>query len=259
MTGKLQTLLLGCVGFGLFVGLWWIATLGHSVSDPPSPPLTFTALLEIAASGELWSNTIASVFRVAWGFVLAAAVGIPFGIALGWYDPLRRAFNPLVQCLRPISPIAWMPVTVLVIGNGYVLNGDDESAIALIFLSSFFPIVTASNSAVNSIDRKFLRSSQNFGVGGLDMLRRVILPAAMPQILTGLRLALGISWVVVVAAEMIGVQHGLGFQVNIARQQLRYDHVGAAMVVIAVIGLLLDSFMARLERATLARRGMLSR
>lgn len=256
---RLRSLGLGLIGFALFVGAWWIATRGHSVSDPPSPPLTFSALLEIALSGELWQNTIASVFRVAWGFVLAALIGIPFGVALGWYAPLQKAFNPLVQCLRPISPIAWMPVTVLIIGNGYFLNGDDESAIALIFLSSFFPIVTASNSAVNSIDRKFLRSSQNFGVSGLSMLRRVILPAGMPQILTGLRLALGISWVVVVAAEMIGVQHGLGFQVNIARQQLRYDHVGAAMVVIAVIGLLLDTFMARLERATLARRGMLSR
>ena len=90
MSGKLRALALGLVGFGLFVGLWWIATLGHKVSDPPSPPLTFSALLEIAASGELWSNTIASVFRVAWGFVLAAAIGIPFGIALGWYDPLEK-------------------------------------------------------------------------------------------------------------------------------------------------------------------------
>lgn len=259
MKRRLSSFGLASLGFGAFIGAWWFATLGHSVSDAPSPSLTFEALLEIAASGELWQNTIASVFRVAWGFILAAAVGIPFGVALGWFAPLRTAFNPLVQCLRPISPIAWMPVMVLVIGNGYVLNGDDESAIALIFLSSFFTIVTASNSAVNSIDRKYLRSSQNFGVSGLRMLRRVILPACMPQILTGLRLALGISWVVVVAAEMIGVQHGLGFQVNIARQQLRYDHVGAAMVVIALIGLLLDTFMARIERATLARRGMLSR
>lgn len=259
MNGRLATVGYALAGFSLFVAIWWLATAGHKVSDPPSPPLTFAALLEITLSGELWQNTIASVFRVAWGFVLAAAVGIPFGIALGWFAPLRKTFNPLVQCLRPISPIAWMPVTVLVIGNGFALNGDDESAIALIFLSSFFPIVTASNSAVNSIDQKYLRSSQNFGVGGIDMIRRVVLPAALPQILTGLRLALGISWVVVVAAEMIGVQHGLGFQVNIARQQLRYDHVGAAMTVIAIIGLLLDSFMARLERLTLARRGMLRR
>lgn len=259
MNDRLRRVALGFTGFGVFIAIWWWLTLGHKVSDPPSPPLTLGALVEITLSGELWQNTIASVFRVAWGFVLAAVIGIPLGIAIGWYEPLRRSLDPLVQCLRPISPIAWLPVMVLVIGNGYVLNGDDESAIALIFLSSFFPIVTASNSAVNSIDNKYLRSSQNFGVGGIDMLRRVILPAAMPQILTGLRLALGISWVVVVAAEMIGVQHGLGFQVNIARQQLRYDHVGAAMVVIAFIGLGLDSFMGRLEQSTLARRGMLRR
>lgn len=259
MNARVRSVLLGGLGFAVFVGLWGLATRGHQVSDPPSPLLTLTALGEVARSGELWQNTLASVFRVAWGFVIAAAVGIPFGLALGWFPLLRQTFNPLVQCLRPISPIAWMPVAVLVIGNGTLLNGDDESAIALIFLSSFFPIVTSASSAVDSIDRKYLRSSQNFGVEGLAMFRRVILPAALPQILTGLRLALGISWVVVVAAEMIGVQQGLGFQVNIARQQLRYDHVGAAMVVIAVIGLLLDSFMARLERSTLARRGMLQR
>ncbi len=246
----------GLLGFALLVLVWHLGTLGNSVTDIPGPWLTLRALIEIGGAGVLWQNVIASVFRVAWGFCLAAAIGIPLGVAFGWLPALRQTFNPVVQGFRPISPIAWIPITVLAIGKGHLLNGDDESAIVLIFLSSFFPIVTATNSAVGSIDQKYLRSARNFGVSGVTLFRRVVVPAALPQILTGLRLALGISWVVVVAAEMLGVQQGLGFQINIARQQLRYDYVAAAIVVIAIIGVILDGVMARVEHATLTKRGL---
>ena len=131
----------------------------------------------------------------------------------------------------------------------------DLAAIFLIFLSSFFTITTATAAAVASIDQKYLRSAQNFGVTGHALATKVLFPAALPQILTGLRLALGISWVVVVAAEMLGVSSGLGFQVNDARNNLRYDLVVAAMVVIGVIGIGLDALMRGLERFELRRRG----
>ncbi len=251
---KLRSFLNACLGFAAFVGLWQLATHGNKVGDLPSPWMTARGLGQVAAQGVLWQNIIASVFRVAWGFSLAAAIGIPLGIALGWYPRLRDVVNPLVQSLRPISPIAWLPFAVIMFG-GTALSSD-LSAIFLLFLSAFFPIVTASTSATASIDQKYIRSARNFGVEGFDLFRRVVLPAALPQVLTGLRLALGIAWVVVVAAEMLGVETGLGYQVMDSRNALRMDHVAAAMVVIAAIGLLLDTGMARVESTILARRGV---
>ncbi|MEZ5975916.1 MAG: ABC transporter permease subunit [Planctomycetota bacterium] len=162
-------------------------------------------------------------------------------------------------------PIAWIPFAVVIFGGAnFQLRGrtlfdaSDSSAVFLIFLASFFPIVTATTSRA-SIEQKYLRSAANFGVTGLALFRRVILPAALPQILTGLRLALGIAWVVIVAAEMLGVTSGLGFQVNDSRNNLRMDYVAAAMVVIGLVGLALDMAMSHLESAALTRRGITRR
>ncbi|MBK6942283.1 MAG: ABC transporter permease [Planctomycetes bacterium] len=244
-------------GWTIFVLAWHLVTLHNKISDIPTPMQTWAALAEILEQGVLWKNVVASVFRVAWGFAIAALVGIPLGILMGWYPLSRKLLNPVVQGLRPISPIAWLPIAVTLFGGSdWLIDASDKSAIFLIFLSSFFPIVTATTAAVATIERKFLRSAANFGVTGLDLFRRVILPAAMPQILTGLRLALGIAWVVVVAAEMLGVSSGLGFQVNDARNMLRNDWVTAAMVIIALIGLALDYGISSITSATLARRGV---
>jgi len=256
-------LLLGALGLGGFLVAWQLATWGNGITDVPGPRLTFQGLVELATAGVLWKNIVASVFRVAWGFCLAAAVGIPLGMWMGWSRHGTLLLNPLIQTLRPISPIAWIPFAVVIFGGSdFYLRGrilfdaSDSSAIFLIFLASFFPIVTATTSAVQSIEQKYLRSAANFGVRGVQLLRRVILPAALPQILTGLRLALGIAWVVIVAAEMLGVTSGLGFQVNDSRNNLRMDYVAAAMVVIGLVGLGLDLAMSSLESQALARRGM---
>ncbi len=252
-----RTFLPALVGFTVFVGFWHLATLGNSIGDLPGPWITIVGLIDVARQGLLWKNIVASVFRVAWGFSLAALIGIPLGMAFGWFPRLRNMFNPLIQALRPISPIAWLPFAVIMFGG--TAMSSDLSAIFLIFLSAFFPIITSSTSAIASLDVKYVRSAENFGVNGLEFFRRVALPAALPQILTGLRLALGIAWVVVVAAEMLGVETGLGYQVMDSRNALRMDYVSAAMVVIAVIGLLLDTAMARVESTALARRGMAQR
>ncbi len=251
---NVRSILLGALGFALFLGFWHWQTADNAIGDLPGPWMTAKGLGEIAVQGILWENIVASVFRVAWGFSLAAGIGIPLGLALGWYPKIREVFNPLVQALRPISPIAWLPFAVILFG-GYPM-ASDLSAIFLLFMSAFFPIVTASTSAAASLDPRYIRSASNFGVAGLSFFRRVMVPATLPQILTGLRLALGIAWVVVVAAEMLGVESGLGYQVMDSRNALRMDYVAAAMVVIAVIGLLLDMGMARIEAAALARRGM---
>ncbi len=216
----------------------------------PKPTQALAALLEITTSGELVRHVVASLFRVAWGFFVGALLGIPIGLAMGAFAIVNAFFNSLIQILRPISPIAWLPAATLMMG------GSDLAAIFLIFLSSFFPIAVSTAAAVGTVDLKYRRSAMNFGVRGLASARYVIVPASLPAILTALRIALGISWVVIVAAEMLGVESGLGYLVLDARNQLRFDKVVAAMIVIGLIGLCIDMSIRRFESAELERRGL---
>jgi NitT/TauT family transport system permease protein len=189
------------------------------------------------------------VYRVAVGFALAAAIGIPLGLLAGWYTRCFQALNPLLQALRPISPIAWIPVAVLWFGV------KDAAAVFLIALSSFFPIVTGSMTAVRTIPVVYVRSAQNFGLQGFELFRRVVFPACLPQIITSLRIALGIAWMVIVAAEMIAVDSGLGYLIMDARNANYYDRVVGAMITIGLIGVALDLLMRRLERFDEVRWG----
>ncbi len=256
---RLLSFAIGLLGIVAFVFLWHLATIGNERTDIPGPLLVLDGIVELLQQGVLQRNVVASLFRVAWGFVLAVVIGVPLGLIMARRQFANRSVDPLVQILRPISPIAWLPISTLLFGGITFWDPADISAIFLIFLSSFFPIVTATRAAVRSIEPKYLLSAQNFDVHGLDAVRWVVLPGALPQILTGLRLALGISWVVVVAAEMLGVASGLGFQVNDARNNLRYDLVIAAMVMIGLIGLGIDRAMLAVDDAVLRRRGMVRR
>jgi NitT/TauT family transport system permease protein len=175
-------------------------------------------------------------------------VGVPFGLLLGWFRGAQAAFNPLIQAFRPISPIAWIPLAILWFGVS------DAAPIFLIFLASVFPITVSTVAAVKGVQSVQLRAARNFGLTGTRLLRRVILPAALPQIITGLRIALGIAWLVVVAAEMIAVNSGLGYLIIDARNAgKRYDLVVAGMVVIGLIGYLLDLLMRQAERSPAVR------
>jgi NitT/TauT family transport system permease protein len=199
--------------------------------------------------GMLLRYAVASVYRVAVGFGIAAAIGIPLGLLAGWYLRTGQALNPLFQFLRPISPIAWIPIAVLWFGV------KDEAAIFLIAISSFFPIVVGTMTAVRTIPLVYVRSAQNFGLEGFELFRRVVLPACLPQIITSLRLALGIAWMVIVAAEMIAVDSGLGYLIMDARNANYYDRVVGAMITIGLIGIALDWGMRRLERIDEVRWG----
>jgi NitT/TauT family transport system permease protein len=186
---------------------------------------------------------VASLFRVTCGYLLAAALAIAVGMLMGWFATAHAFLNPLVQGLRPISPIAWIPLAILWFGVG------DLSPIFLIFLSSFFPMVVGTAAGVMTIDGKYLRAARNFEITGFRLFRAVVLPAALPQIVTGMRIGLGVAWLVVVAAEMIAVNSGLGYLIIDSRNAgNRYDLVVAGMFTIGVVGFLLDSLMRGLER-----------
>ncbi len=234
--------------------LWHIGAAAQERPILPTPKLVAVALVNLVADGTLWRYVIASVFRVSVGFVLAAAVGIPFGLVVGWSTRAFTAFNPLVQGLRPISPIAWIPIAILLFGIG------DGSAVFLIFLASFFPIVVGTMAAVRNISLVHVRSAQNFGLHGMELFRHVVFPASLPQIITSLRIALGVAWLVVVAAEMIAVNSGLGYMIIDARNQgMRYDLVVAGMLVIGAIGIVLDLGIRRLETFDEVRWGYAKR
>jgi NitT/TauT family transport system permease protein len=208
----------------------------------PTPARTLPAFFELASDGRLLRYAIASLYRVVIGFGIAVAIGIPLGLWAGWYTRGSLAINPLIQALRPISPLAWIPISILAFGI------KDGAAIFIIFLGAFFPIVTGTMTAVRTIPIAYVRSAQNFGVSGLELFFYVVFPASLPQIITSLRIALGIAWLVVVAAEMNGIESGLGFLIIDARNMgMRYDLVVAGMICIGLIGIALDWTIRRLE------------
>lgn len=226
-----------------FLLLWAGAVKWSGSTLFPSPMEVAAGLVELVRDGLLFKYIIASLFRVTCGFVLAVLVGVPCGLLLGWFRGAQTAFNPLIQAFRPISPIAWIPVAILWFGVS------DAAPIFLIFLASVFPITVSSMAAVKSVQSVHLRAAQNFGLSDAQLFRQVILPATLPQIITALRISLGVAWLVVVAAEMIAVNSGLGYLIIDARNAgKRYDLVVAGMVIIGVIGWLLDLLMRQMER-----------
>lgn len=222
----------------------WHSLVRISGSDLfPTPIEVLRGIIELIEKGLLLKYVVASLFRVTWGFSLAAIIGIPVGLLLGWYGRAFDAFNPMLQIFRPISPIAWIPVAILWFGVS------DAAPVFLIFLASVFPITVSAIAAVQNMQPVYLRAAQNFGLSKTQLFSRVIFPSCLPQIITGIRIALGVAWLVVVAAEMIAVNSGLGYLIIDARNAgKRYDLVVAGMVMIGLIGLVLDLLVRQLEK-----------
>jgi NitT/TauT family transport system permease protein len=232
----------------LLIAAWWIVVVVTGSVIFPTPLQVVTGTLELARDGTLWAHIGSSLFRVGTGFLLAVVVGVPLGLLMGWVGGAFTMLNPVVQVLRPISPIAWIPIAILWFGVG------DVSPIFLIFLSSVFPTIVQTVAAVHAIERHYIWAAENFGVSRTRLFLQVVIPAALPQIIVGLRVSLGVAWLVVVAAEMIALRSGLGYLIIDSRNAgNRYDLVVAGMVIIGLTGLLLDGAMRRLERLKAVR------
>jgi NitT/TauT family transport system permease protein len=222
---------------------WQFAVTRHPGHILPGPWGVVGGIADLLRHGLLFKYVVASLFRVSWGFGLAAILAIPLGLTIGWYRRAEMAINPLVQVFRPISPLAWIPLAILWFGVG------DSASVFLIFLGCFFPLLLTAINAVRNIPAVYINAGRNFGLGPADLVYRVLYPAVIPQLLIGLRITLGVAWLVVVAAEMIAVDSGLGFLIVDARNAgNRYDLVVAGMVIIGLIGLLLDTAMRSLEK-----------
>jgi ABC-type nitrate/sulfonate/bicarbonate transport system permease component len=224
--------------------LWELGVRLHWINGNimPAPSATLHALFELARAGYLWRDIEASVVRVTVGFSLAAVAAISLGLALGIWRSAAAYILPVIELIRPISVLAWIPLAILWFGLG------DHSAWFIIFLGSFFPIFTNTYLGARSVAPIHIQVAQCFGAGRWLFLRRVMFPSALPYIIAGLRVGLGVGWTCVIAAELIAATSGLGYMIQLARTMIETENVMAGMIVIGVIGFIMNSGMLWLER-----------
>jgi NitT/TauT family transport system permease protein len=238
---KLESIIVTAV----LVALWHFAVVATGTKIFPSPMAVLRGLNDLP---HLTAYTRDSLFRVGCGYLAAVLLGIPTGLALGWWSSAARAANPLIQMLRPISPLAWMPLAVIWFGIS------DLAPIFLIFLASFFPVVVTTMNGVRNVPPMYVQAGRNFSLSTGALIARVVFPAVLPRILVGLRIAFGVAWLVLVAAEMIAVDSGLGYLIIDARNAgKRYDLVVGGMLLIGAIGLVLDALIRRTEKLQFVR------
>lgn len=208
----------------------------------PSPLAVAQGVRELFQSGELWQYVWVSMLRFAAGYGVAALVALPLGLLFGRCLVLWSALDPLLQVLRPVSPIAWFPLISLWFGIGNL------PAVVIIFLAAFYPILLSTVAAVRNVPQVYLKVAGNFGASGRKTLWDVIVPAAFPQITVGLHIAIGSAWVFLVAGEMLGVRSGLGYLIIDSRNNLRTDLVIVGIILIGLSGLLIDRLVGAVER-----------
>jgi NitT/TauT family transport system permease protein len=189
-----------------------------------------------------WAESVLfSAQRVAKGFALAILVGVPLGILIGWSKLAQAMVDPTIQWLRPVPITAWLPISIAIFGIA------DFGAVFLITIGAFYPIVINTTQGARDVEKNWIRAALMMGAGRLDILRRIVLPAALPSIFTGLRIGLGIGWTAVIVSEMVAVKSGLGYVLWDAYYVGRMDIVIADMVSIGLVGFLSDWLIVRLE------------
>lgn len=249
---KAERVLLPLAGFLTLTAVWqavsWAGFFPPGLL--PSPLAVAAAIRELWPRGVLLGHIADSFYRFFAGYALAVALGMPFGLLAGWSRRLEAAVEPVLQVLRPISPIAWIPLAILWFGIG------SKPTIFIIFLAAFFPVTLSSIAAVKSVDPLLLRVARNFGATPGQTLVKVVLPAAFPYIAAGLRMAMGAAWIFLVAGEMVGLRSGLGYLIIDGRNQVRYDLVMASMAIIGGLGLVIDRLMRAVESRLMGRWGV---
>ncbi len=230
---------------------WWITTAldVFPIGTVPPPSDVARAFVDELATGRMFSDIIASLYRVAWGYTTAVVAAVPLGLVVGRSVSVKSALMPWINFFRNLSPIAWIPFAIVWFGIG------DPPAIFIIFIATFFQIALATAAAVASVPKVYYRVAEDMALTNGEVLFKITLPAIMPQLVTAFRVAIGVAWMVVVAAEMMGVGSGLGFLINDARYALRLDLVVVGMIVIGIIGIVLDIVFARLAKIPAIRWG----
>ena len=232
-------LLAPAVGVAITVALWWAATsllaAPGSLLAAFAPQRAIPAIGGLAARGVLFDDLVTSLWRLLAGLFIAVVLGLGTGLLVGSHAVLDAATRPVFQLLRMVSPLSWAPVAIGLFGIGH------RPVIFLVAAAAVWPVVLNTSAGVCAVDPSLLQVARSLGAGRLETLTSIVLPTLRPHLLTGLRLALGIGWVVLVPAEMLGVTSGLGYEILNARDQLAYSEVMAVILVIGVLGYLLDT------------------
>lgn len=251
---RLKTVLLA-IAFPLaLLAIWHFSTAGRPGSLIPPPYDVWEELRDLAIggvnddaySGTLYVHLLASVSRVYGGFALALIVALPLGMLIGRVPVIRQLVDPTFQILRPVPVTAWLPLAMIIFGVG------PRSAVFLVFLGAFYPMLVNTIFGVRSVEPRLFEAAAMLGCRGSAQFFRVVLPAALPSIFTGMRLGLGFAWVVIVVGEMTGVPTGLGAIIMEARELSRTEIVISGMIVIGVFGFLSDQLIMLIGRRMLA-------
>lgn len=229
---------------GLLGGLvvWWAVTaVGSGIITNFAPTAAFTVLAELVVSPGFYDHVLVSVYRFGLAPGLCLAAGLPVGVLVGYFRAAERATTVLFQFMRMISPLAWFPIAIIVFGVG------TQSAVFVMFMAGIWPIVLNTAHGIATIDDEWLTVGESLGGDTRALLRRVVVPAVIPDMLTGIRLSIGILWIILVPAEMLGVNTGLGYLILDARDRFAYAEIPAIMLVIGFIGFWLDLSVRRLH------------
>lgn len=239
-----RTIALNVIGIGAMLLLWQGLTAAGAINSflLPSPIAVLDSLWEMSKDGSLWVNLAASLKRVCIGYLMACGVGLTLGFICGWSQIVAELVRPIIEALRPIPPLAWVPIAILWFGLG------DMSAYFLVFLGCLFPLFFGAYTAVRSIDRNQINAALCLGASRWLLFSSVLVPASLPIMMPNLRLALGIGWMCVVTAELIAAQTGLGYLIQQSRMLFQIQNVVAGMVAIGVVGFLMSAAVERIER-----------
>ncbi len=238
---KLRSFGVPIIGFLVILLFWQVLTSGlltdSGIVMAFQPRNAFRELVGFFVSGVIYSHIFASLERIGLGLVLAVAIGVPIGVIIGHYRTAERASSLAFQFIRMISPLSWMPIAIIAFGVG------NNPVIFLIAIAAVWPMIINTAHGVSSLDQRWIRAARTLGANEWKLVRMVILPAIVPDMLTGLRLAVGLAWVILVPAEMLGVSDGLGYYILDTRDRFNYGELMAVILIIGVIGYALDQLI----------------
>jgi len=229
----------------VLVVVWYLFTEAMPLFHPtllPSPVAVARMFWKLLWNGELFGHIGASLLRIFYANLAAVALGVPLGLAMGLYRPAERLLDGLFSIFRPIPPLAWVPLSILWLGIGTL------SVVFITFLAAFFAIVINTIAGARSVDRLHMRAALSLGASKRRIMTHVVLPTVVPYVFTGFRIAIGVSWMSIVAAELIAASSGLGYMITYYREVLRTDAIIVGMLTIGVIGLLMDLATRRIEQ-----------
>ena len=238
-SGYLYTL----VSLSILFIIWQLVVSAEWVTEffLPGPGRVFNLMVEMVADGSLFIHIVVSLGRVVAGFLLAILVALPLGMLIGLWRPMFHLVDPWIELVRPIPPIAWIPLAIMWLGLG------EESKVAIIMYGAFFPIVLNTISGFHAVDRVHIWAALTLGVSRQQIFWHVIMRSALPRVVVGLRLGAGMAFIVLVAAELILADAGLGFLIQDGRYQLRTEQIMVGIVVIGVIGYFINKGLLWLE------------